>query len=115
LLHTGGCHLTAGGLDRRRTRSSPGFRPLQGLHPRWNGPAFTAPPLMRFHDRAANRPAVTPFRVSLPTRSAGPSRDCRPSWGFTPRDLPASAVQLRFGSRLLRAPGCVAVPSSDLL
>jgi hypothetical protein len=39
---------TADGLGRRRARSSPGLSALQGVPPRWNGSALTAPPLMAF-------------------------------------------------------------------
>jgi hypothetical protein len=53
--------LAAGGLDRRRARSSPGLHTLQGSLPRWNGAAFTASPLMGFlraTASAAERPAL---------------------------------------------------------
>jgi hypothetical protein len=52
LLHSGVRHHTAGGLDRRRARSSPGLYALQGSLPRWLGTAFTAPPLMGLAHRA---------------------------------------------------------------
>jgi hypothetical protein len=51
---------TAGGLDRRRARSSLGLHSLQGSLPRWNRTAFTALPLMGFSVRAqaTERPAL---------------------------------------------------------
>jgi len=36
------------GLDYNRTRSSPGYSPLQGIHSLCAGPTFAGPPLMRF-------------------------------------------------------------------
>jgi hypothetical protein len=41
-------------LNRRRARSSPGLCALQGSLPPWNGPAFTAPPLMGLARTDAN-------------------------------------------------------------
>jgi hypothetical protein len=51
--------LTAGGLDRRRARGSPGLDALQGFPSRWLGAAFTAPPLTGFlvQARTTERPA----------------------------------------------------------
>jgi hypothetical protein len=41
-------------LSRRAARSSPGLCALQGSLPHWNGPAFTAPPLMGLARSDAN-------------------------------------------------------------
>jgi hypothetical protein len=50
-----------------QTRGSLGLFPLQGVLPRENGPAFTAPPLMRLSDRA-QATSPTHYRVLLPAR-----------------------------------------------
>jgi hypothetical protein len=70
-----------------RARGSLGLPPLQGTPPRWNGPAFTAPPLMRLGLRATNRPLAPSSGSYFHTRLAFLSRGCRPSWGLPPCDL----------------------------
>jgi hypothetical protein len=77
----------AGCLGRPKARSSPGFSPLQGVLPRWNGLAFTTPPLMGFvlqDDESSHEPA--PTGCCFQTRLADLRRDCRPSWGLSPYD-----------------------------
>jgi hypothetical protein len=76
-----------GGLDRPAARSSLGLDTLQGFPPRWLDTAFTAPPLMGLALPGASDRMSRPFRVLLPARLACLSRDCRPSWALTPRDL----------------------------
>jgi hypothetical protein len=75
--------LTAGGLDRRRARSSPGLHTLQGSLPRWNRTAFTALPLMGFlrsgaSDRTTGPPGSRFLRDRLASlEAAGPPGLCR--------------------------------------
>jgi hypothetical protein len=63
-------------LGRGPVRSSPGFHPLQGAHPRWNDTAFTASPLMRLPAQAQAQ-GQTLYRVSLPDEI-----------GWSPKRLP---------------------------
>jgi hypothetical protein len=51
----------------KRARSSLGVQPLQGVLPRWNGPAFTTPPLMRLPLRR-KRLRNSPLGYSFQTR-----------------------------------------------
>jgi hypothetical protein len=74
----------AGGLGRRQARGSPGFRPLQGVPPRWIGPALTAPPLMGLVETAASGRNDAPPGSHLqrdwlaPLRAADPPGVCTP-------------------------------------
>ena len=96
--------LRTGGLDRVEARSSLGLSALQGFHPLRDGTVFAAPPLMALPD-GRERPFRRTFRVSVPVRLAGLSRDCRPSWASSPHDLHERESRPRFGSRLLRLRG----------
>jgi len=83
---TGSCSTreSATGIDclgRGPARSSPGFGPLQGVHPRWNDAAFTESPLMRLPPKR-KRKDRPPTGYRFQTRLAGLRRDCRPSWGL---------------------------------
>jgi hypothetical protein len=98
-----------------RARSSPGLPPLQGALPPWidDGLHRVSPhEVTRTADKSTD---WTPYRVSLPERLAGLSRDCRPSWGSPPCDSPR-----KFGLAAVResppqAPGCVTAPSPSHL
>jgi hypothetical protein len=66
----------ADGLGRVSARSSPGFLPLQGVHPRWTEAAFTTSPLMRLPSQAQAQ-EKTLSRVSIPDEI-----------GWSPKRLP---------------------------
>jgi len=79
--------LPTGGLDRPERVALLGLLPLQGSHPspRWRGFHLRLPSCGCPNRR--ERPPGLHFRVLLPMRLAGLSRDCRPSWGLSPSDL----------------------------
>jgi hypothetical protein len=79
--------LFTGGLDRHRARGSLGFSTLQGSLSRWRSQTFACLPLTGLPSRSPKRPFPAPLRVSPPTRLAGLSQDCRPSWALRPHDL----------------------------
>jgi len=99
-----------GGLDRNQARSSPGPFPLQGSNSLGDGPVFTGPPLMRFARPDAN--------VRKSPASGCPSPKAWPISRETANPPGVSGLmtchirssRTRFGSRLLRSPGCVAAP-----
>lgn len=85
-----------------RARGSLGLLPLQGVHPRMGGLIFvrTSPHVVSgwWARRTTTRPTSG---AQSHTRLAGLSRDCRPSWGFLPRDNSQRSTRTRPGSYLL--------------
>jgi len=77
--------IRSSGLDGIERVALLGLLPSRALTPHRDGTAYTAPPLLRLA-RPTQATFGLHFRVSLPARSVGLSRDYRPSWGFLPPD-----------------------------
>jgi hypothetical protein len=103
------------GLGRTRHVALLGFRPSRVLS--LAGMERPSPLLPSCGCRALSRGEHTAhFRVSLAGEiGLSPEGDCRPSWGFGPRDVHGRSTGARLGSHLLRCRGASPSPITPSL